>query len=273
MWEKLQNIDRRWIYLIMAIAIIVPLMKPMGLPIKTGEEAKTVYNEIAKLQAGQVLWLAGDYAPSSSPELDPMCVAVLHQAFRQNLKVVIYCMWEDGAMLVQGITEKVAAIHNKQYGVDWVNIGWKAQAVTVLRNMTDGIANAALTDIKGTPLTEIPLMKTVKKLDKDNVAFIFDLTTGNPGAADYLARVSEPKGVPMSVGCTAVSATGFTPYVRSGQYRGMLNGMRGAAEMEILVKVPGAAIKGMDAQSLGHFVILFFIIVGNLGYLLTRKKA
>ena len=50
-----------------------------------------------------------------------------------------------------------------------------------------------------------------------------------------------------------------------------MGGMKGAAEYELLVNAPGAAVQGMDAQSLGHIVILVFIILGNLGYFFGTK--
>jgi hypothetical protein len=33
-----------------------------------------------------------------------------------------------------------------------------------------------------------------------------------------------------------------------------------------------AAVQGMDAQSLGHLVIMVFIIIGNIGYFVMRRK-
>ncbi len=271
MWEKLQNIDRRWIYLLMAIVIMIPILKPMGLPIKTSEETQTVYDAIGALKSGDVLWIGGDYGPSSAPELSPMAVGLVTQAFKKNLKVVVYCMWQDGAQLMQTILEDAGKKYNKTEGTDWVNLGWKPESVIVLRNLTDNIANAAKTDFHGKAIDSIPLMQQVKALDPKYVAFAFDLSTGSPGTSDYLKYIYEAKKIPISVGVTAVSAPGAMPYVRAGQYKGILNGMRGAAEYELLNKIPGPAVKGMDAQSLGHFMILILVILGNIGYLMSRK--
>ncbi len=41
---------------------------------------------------------------------------------------------------------------------------------------------------------------------------------------------------------------------------------------EVLVGNPGSATAGMDAQSFSHALIILFIILGNLGYILTRDK-
>jgi hypothetical protein len=62
------------------------------------------------------------------------------------------------------------------------------------------------------------------------------------------------------------------PYVQSGQVSGIVIGLRGGAELEQLTKMPGIAAAGMDAQSLGHFAILAFMLLGNLAYMAERRK-
>ena len=57
----------------------------------------------------------------------------------------------------------------------------------------------------------------------------------------------------------------------SGQYKGLLAGLRGAAEYELLTDYPGSAILGMDAQSAAHFLVIALIAIGNIGFFLTRK--
>ena len=57
-----------------------------------------------------------------------------------------------------------------------------------------------------------------------------------------------------------------------------MEGMRGAAEYEVLVERAGYwpkygdAVKGMDSQSATHILILLLIVIGNAGYFLGRKK-
>ncbi len=44
MWDKLQNLDRRVVYLVFVVALMIPLFKPMGLPIPINEEAQTFFD-------------------------------------------------------------------------------------------------------------------------------------------------------------------------------------------------------------------------------------
>ncbi len=69
-----------------------------------------------------------------------------------------------------------------------------------------------------------------------------------------------------------VNVPEIMPNLQAGQIVGIVAGMRGAAEYEIMVGKPGTAVAGMDAQSFAHVLIMLLIIVGNVGYILTRKK-
>lgn len=66
--------------------------------------------------------------------------------------------------------------------------------------------------------------------------------------------------------------SGLQHYIRSGQLKGFLGGLRGAAEYELLVGAPGKGCAGMDAQSLGHVTIIVFLILGNIGYFAAKKQ-
>nr|HPR18554.1 hypothetical protein [Candidatus Cloacimonadota bacterium] len=75
-------------------------------------------------------------------------------------------------------------------------------------------------------------------------------------------------------GVTGVSAPGILPYVnQQKQLTGLLAGLKGAAEYEFLLKSPGTATAGMDAQSLAHLLIIIFIVIGNINYWRAKKEA
>ena len=75
----------------------------------------------------------------------------------------------------------------------------------------------------------------------------------------------------VSAAVTAVMATSFYPFLASGQITGLLGGLKGAAEYEILIQKPGMVQRGMDAQSVSHLVIILLVILGNAGYFLRRR--
>jgi hypothetical protein len=87
----------------------------------------------------------------------------------------------------------------------------------------------------------------------------------------------------LGCGITAVSAADYYPYVNSGQFSGMLAGMKGAAEYEELLEQRmvkngmdwGLRRKGteaMSSQTAAHLAIMAFIIIGNIGFFITRRR-
>jgi hypothetical protein len=72
-------------------------------------------------------------------------------------------------------------------------------------------------------------------------------------------------------GNTAVQAVFLYPFYQSGQIKGFLGGLKGAAEYETSIERPAFGVRGMGSQTLGHVLIVLFIVLGNLGYLAARR--
>jgi hypothetical protein len=60
-------------------------------------------------------------------------------------------------------------------------------------------------------------------------------------------------------------------YTNTGQLDGIIAGLRGAADYEVLLGEPGAGVDGMPAQSTVHAIIIVFIIISNAVYFWQRR--
>src|SRR5438094_10419055 len=118
------GIDRRIIFLLIAAAVLLPLLRPFGLPIKVSPEVRGVYEYIEALPERSVFLLSFDFDPSSKPELEPQAVALLRHAFRKNLRVIGMTHWLPGTSLADSIFARVAAEMHKVPGKDYVFLGW-----------------------------------------------------------------------------------------------------------------------------------------------------
>ncbi|MGB2697598.1 MAG: hypothetical protein WBD28_07045, partial [Candidatus Zixiibacteriota bacterium] len=98
-----------------------------------------------------------------------------------------------------------------------------------------------------------------------------NISGGLPGTKEWILQVVTRFHIPLVSGCTAVVAPEFYPYLQSGQLKGLLGGMKGAAEYEKLVGKIGLGRRGMDSQSVSHIVVFLFILIGNIAYFATRK--
>ena len=75
------------------LCTLVPLLFPVGLPIKISSEVRGVYDYIEGLPEGSVFLLSLDFDPASKPELYPQAIAILRHAFKKNLRVVAMTLW------------------------------------------------------------------------------------------------------------------------------------------------------------------------------------
>ncbi len=272
MWERLANIDRRVIYVLMILITALSLIKPVGLAIIPSPETQKVYDFIESLAPGSIVYLGFDFSAGGIPELMPAAQSLVRQGFRKDLRFVCAGMWVmAGDMADTAFSIVPEEFPDKQYGVDWVNIGYKPGGEVLLQKMLSSIYEAAVgVDHYGNDLNTLPLMKEVQTLKDVDALFIF--AGGTPGERQYIAHVTSPHNKPLIVSTLAVSVPELMPLVQSGQVHAAVFGMKGAAEYELLVGHPGSATAGMDAQSFSHALIIVFIILGNVGYLLTQKK-
>ena len=269
---KIGSIDRRWIFLIIAAVVIVPLIFPVGLPIRPTDTTKNVYDSIEKLPAGSKVLLSVEYSPSTRPENHPMTISILRHLFKNNHKVFITCLWPDGQFMAQDAINQVAKQEfNKTYGVDYVFLGFRPGNEAVVKGIVSNLRKLYTVDVYQKKIDEIPLMNGINNF-KD-FDFLFSSSAGFPGTIEWVQYASDPTGIPMASGVTSIQVNEVMPYVQAGQMVGVLAGMPGAAEYEALIDQKGSATSGMDAQSVAHLVIVLFIILGNLSFFIERNRS
>lgn len=283
--DRLLRIDRRWIFLFVALSVTLPILVPLGLPVSTTPPTQMAFDFIETLKPGDVVWLSFDYGPSSAPENDPMAEGFMRHALSKDLKVVVCVLYPLGALgLANNSVARVAAeFPEKQYGVDYVNLGYKDGAEAVMRRLGENIADAFPTDVNGRPIAELPILQGIRSIRQ--VKVVFTAATGLIGEY-WITLVNAQSGTPVIIGPTAVSAPKYYAFISSGQLAGMLGGMKGAAEYEQLLakRYPAlgefyastrlfTATKGMDAQTGIHLVIILFILIGNIAFFLYRRRA
>jgi hypothetical protein len=274
--SALEKLDRRWIFLMVGLLVLGPLLRPIGLPLGSSTPVRQFHDAIAAIPDGSLVLVSCDYDPGGKPELVPMTKTALRQLWEKRCRLVLTCLWTGGPGLVGETIESVADEFRAsgkplEYGKDYVYLGFKAGYEAVMVLMGKGIAGAYPQDQRGNPVASLPLMKDVR--DYSSFVMLVSISAGYPGTKEWVQQVNLRFGLPMVSGCTAVSAPEYYPYLQSGQLRGLLGGMAGAAEYEKLRGEKGTATKGMDAQSLAHAFIALCIVAGNVVQWRKRKAA
>ncbi len=267
---KMGQLDRRLVFVVIGIAVFLPLKFPIGLAVVTTPTTQDVFNAVDSIPEGSTVLVSFEYGPSTRPEIEPMAITLLRQLFNEKQKVVAMALWPDGQFMSTRVLERIAdKEYGLKWGVDYVNLGYRPGQEAVIKGIAKDLRANYNSDVRNNPVEDLPIMDgiyTVKDFD-----FIFSLSAGYPGTVEWVLYAADPYGIPMSTGVTAIQVNEVIPYVKGGQIKGILAGMSGAAEYENLVKA-GDATRFMDAQSVAHFLIVLFIILGNISYLVQRRK-
>ena len=268
--ERMLKIDRRIIFLMIGLCTLLPLLYPVGLPIKISSEVRGVYDHIESLPEGSVFLLSIDFDPASKPELYPQAIALLRHAFRKHLRVVTMTLWVSGTGMADQLVTQVAKEMGQEYGTDYAFLGWSPGGQAVIINMGQDLYSAFPSDYGGKPTKTLPVLDGVRSL-KD-VGYMVSLGAGRPGVEEWYVFGKDKYKFELGGGCTGVMAPGLYPLLRSGQINGLIGGLRGAAEYESLIGQKGKAVAGMDAQSATHLAIIALVIMCNLFYFSLRQQ-
>jgi len=263
--------DRRWIFFALAFTVTFPLLFPLRLKIFTTRESETFYQVVDSLPEGSVVMASFDFGPSAAPELLPVAESFIRHAFRKNLKVLTLALWPDGLPLSQDTPDKIAKEMNKVYGEDYVTLGYKSGIVSVISQLGESIHQTFPQDARNQPVESLPLMKRVKNYQDISLTCILAAGT----SIDWWIAVANGRYKEKLVASTtAVMASDYYPYLQTEQILGLLGGLKPAGEYQKMVNQENTLqmIRMLDSQSMVHLLIIFFVAIGNVGYLFSIRK-
>lgn len=262
--------SRQLIFVLIALSVAIPLVIKLGLPNQVTSEVMQVYDEINQLDSGSVILMSFDHEASSLPEVKPMAQAILRHCFARELKVIGLALLAEGTAIGEQILRQTADEYGAVYGEDYVFLGFRPQYQAAILGMGEDIERVFPEDYRNTPLKQIPLMKGMRNYE--DVSLVVSVADGDMPVwwVDYAVSRYHKK---LACASTAVMATSFYPFLSAGQMVGLLGGLKGAAEYEMLIEKPGMGQRGMDAQSVCHLVIILLVIAGNVGYFMRKPSA
>jgi hypothetical protein len=278
-WEKMQAIDRRIIFLFVAVGVVVPLLVPLRLGVSITSRVRSIYDTIDKLEKKEgkerpVILIAADFDPSAAPELYPMLESVVNHCMQRNHRVIVATLWPGAAGLINNALDEQAKRHNRVKGEDYIFLGYKAGGTPVILGMGQDMKKT-FPEVDNRPYSDIPVLRGIDKLS--DIDYAVSISAGVPGIDQWVIFGSEKYKFKIGGGCTGVMATQYFPYLQAKQLNGLMGGLKGAAEYEMLLmnegreKETGSAVQRMDPQAVTHIAIIAFIILGNIAYFATKK--
>ena len=283
-FEYLSTLDRRIIYLVLAIVVILPLIFPSMQRVRVMDPVEKLFTAIETIPDEQILMLDFDYDPQTLPELEPMAIALLRHAFMRRIKVAVLSLYVQPLGLAKKALDQVTEEFNGRaktradsivYGQDYVFLGWQPPPIVPLLGMGISITDVYPRDYYGLRTDSLPLMQKVHNFN--DVGILVCVSGGN--APIWWVAYSQTRfGVAVGAGITSVYASELYQYFQSGQFSGMMIGMKGAAEYEETVasnlRVSGRrkATEALGSLNAAHLTIIIFIIIGNISFFARRRK-
>ncbi|UCE23858.1 MAG: hypothetical protein JSU74_11245 [Candidatus Zixiibacteriota bacterium] len=283
-FEKLMNLDRRWVFLFLIVVCVLTYVSDFEIPVLVEPEVEAIFDFVDTLPAGSAVMIPIDYDPGSQAELHPMTYAIVEQCWRKEIKLIFSALSQNSpGMADQAIRDISDSLKvEKEYngvvyppreivnGIDYCFLGYKPYPAIIILSMGQNFRLPFPLDYYGTPLDSLPMMRDIQNYD--DLACVIDISGTN--STDYWISYGQGRyGFPLAIGVTGVSTAQYYPFYGSGQIFGIMGGMLGAAQYEQLADNPGLAKDGMRVQWSAHMMIIAFIVLGNVGYFVSRFRA
>ncbi len=289
MLEFLKNLDKRWIFLLMFLAVAVPILLQAQFPETPSGLAEAVFEEIDSLEEGDKILLAFDFDPASEGELGPMATAFVRHCCEKKLKMYFMALWPVGhQMIVDNINRVIKAdFPHLVYGTDYMNLGFKAGNEGVIKVVITDMRQLYTTDAEGTAIDQIEMMQGIDNIKAMDL--MINISAGYPGTKEWVqyAVTRYPDKIRLVAGCTGVQAPLLYPYIPQ-QLPGLLAAIKGAAEYEKLVLdaygkhddngvliESGKYLEGrrrMGPQLVAHVLMVLLIVAGNIIFIADRRR-
>ncbi|HAB11342.1 MAG TPA: hypothetical protein DCE47_06600 [Planctomycetaceae bacterium] len=286
MYHFLSTLDRRWIFLLMGVAVTVPILLELQFPEEATSLAHAVFNEIEQLEEGDPVLLAFDYDPASEGELGPMATAFVRHCCEKKLKIYFIALWPVGPQMIDDSINRVIKTDfpDLVYGEDYVNLGFKPGNEGVIKVIVTDLKQLYSTDDRGTNLDQIPMCRNLVNIQ--SMDLVAEVSAGYPGVKEWVqyAATPYPDQIRLIAGCTGVGAPLLYPYIPE-QLKGLLGAIKGAAEYEKLVvdrydreagREPDLKYlegkRRMGPQLVAHILMVVLIVVGNIVFFVGRSR-
>lgn len=271
MLAKIKSIDKRLIYVVLVVMMAIPLIKPFSLPLSISEETESAYRIVENLEPGDVVLILPNYSPNAKAENHPQLEALMaHILNKPGVKIITASFWEMGPLFVQELWNSLGS-EGLTYGVDYVDLGYVPGGETAMSAFASDIHKTFPVDQHGNSIEELPLMQSVRTAA--DITLIVSAESGTPGTPELVRQVQNPYGTRL-IGCySAQFAPTYMPYFDSGQVNGLLPGLRGAAEYELLSGEVGQGQKGFGSVTFSMLTVIGFVVLGNVIYFIDRGRS
>jgi len=259
------------IIILMFLFLGAPYIKPLGLPVPVGQGTITMFRDIDALEPGSNVLLIGPPSASFYGEVGYGFEAFLSHLMRKDLNAFILPLGSAGSAMYPYALDRIKKeMVNKEYGKDYVNMGFIISVETEMAILAENFREWTEKDFYGTPINDIPMLNGINDIND------FDAIIGCYTGTIQMEATVRQLGPSFMKGTIYIVTSGnlgpFTKAYVPIPFKAALISLRGAAEYEYLLKRPSRALISMDAQSMMMLLFVLLAIGGNIsGYILHSR--
>lgn len=262
-------VGRHYAFIGLALVVVTAMAVNIKPDQTVSDETQKMFNYIDSLPPGSILMVSFDHEASSLPEIRPLALVMLRHAFSKDLKLVGVALLAEGTGIGYNLMNQVAREYGKEYGRDYVYLGFKPQWIAAILSMGESLEATYPRDYLDRPYSDFEMLKGVTNFD--DLSGVVSIADGSL-TTHWIEYGHGRYGVTVSAFVAAAMVTTYDPYINSNQLNAMVGGLRGAAEYELLIGIGGSGARGMLAQSSAHLYVILLIIIGNVLYFRNKRK-
>ena len=310
-WDKMEKVDRRWLYLILLVVTSAGLFIPAEIPVQPDRTSLELYVALTKVPKDKVILVQSDWTNSTRGENAGHFEALLRYMMATDRKFLVYSYADPQAPQVARdalrriIQERVAAnLKEYKHGEDYLVIGYfpnaEAQTFAMATNIKTAWGARKYRDASGQEksIFDSPVLAGVS--DVTDAGFLMIVTASN--TIDVAVERLPIGLIPIGCMCTGVVGPQILPYHQAGQVVGVAVGLKGVYDFEYMMKygvnakdsdgvtkvtfdMPGVEIapitvgetfgRGNDYYATMHIalaLLVLAVIVGNIGMAVNRAR-
>jgi len=273
-WTKLSKIDRKYIFLVLWIAVLLPFVVTFALPMKISGLSRDFYDYLDEMPEDSTICYFWDVSFAGWSEMEASGMVTLKMLFKlmneKNCKIILVGMRGDCGPLPE-LTLKQLGLHpdqNPTYGEMYAHIGWIPGGSVGMSNWCKEIRSVNPNDWWGTPLDDLPVMQGIN--DITDIDLVLQIESGGCGVV--INQVVVPYNTPFLTVSIANNVPGNLPLLDSGLMTAQLGGIRGGAELEQLTNEIGVGNVNITAISTTHLAIIALMVIANITYYARKAR-
>ncbi|MCG3181274.1 MAG: hypothetical protein BIFFINMI_03653 [Phycisphaerae bacterium] len=231
--ESIFDVDRRFVFVGIFLALLIPMLVPYPLPCKPNKDVENMYIGIDDaISRGKKIFLSFEYDPTGAAEQEPMARAVMRHIFSRGGKAVIMCKsgGQQGQEMHQQLLADCAQEYGRSYGADYCYLPYKPGSTNLVINLGQSLRSTWPQDVGGTDLADLEVTRDVQRLA--DFGYVMIICSSLTTVVDWLTYGQGPYNLNMGFGVLGNVTPDVANYTNSGQIKGLLGGLIGAAQYE-----------------------------------------